>query len=78
MLRFISIVPKPILCRQIDTDASSLNMNRPLRYIQTNVTRLKVSKSDCFQCGFSNVDNTACPKSLFVAFSRIALLGKHP
>ena len=49
-----------------------------LRCNQTNTTRLKASKSDCFQCGFFNVDYTGCVKSLSVAFSCVALVKMHP
>ena len=33
-----------------------LSVKTDLKCLQTNATRLKSSKSDCFQCGFSNVD----------------------
>ena len=51
-------------------DSMSRKIKIALGYIQINMTRLKASKSDCFQCGFSNVDYAGCDKSLFVAFCR--------
>ena len=43
---------------------------KDLRCNQTNATRLKASKSDCFQCRFSNVKYTGYAKFLSVALAR--------
>ena len=52
------------------SDITVVPVNDPpvTMYIQSNATRLKESKSDCFQFGFPNVNYTGCVKSLLVAY----------